>query len=328
MNLHEDKKLFADAVLATSEYLEINPVFVEKDYWITRSLKMLAQSDTDNRAIFKGGTSLSKAHFIGTRFSEDIDIAIVNASSLNGNQRKMLIRKLAKSMTAGLDEIPTPGVTSKGSSYYKAIYGYDRLAELNDSVIGTPIKLGQIMVEINSFANPYPFEKCVIDNFIGTFLSASGNQSFIEQYALEPFPLNVLDKRRTATEKIVSLLRFSLAPDYDIELPKKIRHFYDLYYLMENKECADYFYSDEFISDLKSLLEHDREMFDNPGNWNSRPLSDSPLFHSFEKIWDAQLSDIYTAELSRLAYKAIPDSTVVLKHIQAIMSKIESSGIE
>ena len=251
MNLHEDKKLFADAVLATSEYLEINPVFVEKDYWITRSLKMLAQSDTDNRAIFKGGTSLSKAHFIGTRFSEDIDIAIVNASSLNGNQRKMLIRKLAKSMTAGLDEIPTPGVTSKGSSYYKAIYGYDRLAELNDSVTGTPIKLGQIMVEINSFANPYPFEKCVIDNFIGTFLLASGNQSFIEQYALEPFPLNVLDKRRTATEKIVSLLRFSLAPDYDIELPKKIRHFYDLYYLMENKECADYFYSDEFISDLK-----------------------------------------------------------------------------
>lgn len=221
MNLHENKKLFADAVFATAEYLEINPVFVEKDYWITRSLQMLAQSDTDNRAIFKGGTSLSKAHFIGTRFSEDIDIAIVNASSLNGNQRKMLIRKLAKSMTAGLDEIPAPGVTSKGSSYYKAIYGYDRLAELNDSVTGTPIKLGQIMVEINSFANPYPYEKCVIDNFIGTFLSASGNQSFIGQYGLEPFPLNVLDKRRTATEKIVSLLRFSLAPDYDIELPKK-----------------------------------------------------------------------------------------------------------
>lgn len=97
---------------------------------------------------------------------------------------------------------------------------------------------------------------------------------------------------------------------------------------MENKECADYFYSDEFISDLKSLLEHDREMLDNPGNWNSRPLSDSPLFHSFEKIWDAQLSEIYTGELSSLAYKAIPDSTVVLKNIQAIMSRIESSGIE
>ncbi len=328
MNLHEDKKLFADAVFATGEYLEVNPIFVEKDYWITRSLKMLAQSDTDNRAIFKGGTSLSKAYFIGSRFSEDIDIAIVNASSLNGNQRKMLIRKLAKSMTVGLDEIPAPGVTSKGSSYYKAIYGYDRLAELNDSVTGTPIKLGQIMVEINSFANPYPYEKCVIDTFIGTYLSSSGNHDFIEHYGLEPFSLNVLDKRMTATEKIVSLLRFSLAPDYDIELPKKIRHFYDLYYLLENKECADYFHSDEFLNDLQSLLEHDREIFDNPMNWNRRPLSDSPLFHSLEKIWSESLSDIYTGELSRLAYKSIPDSTLVLRNIHAIIDRIESSGIE
>ncbi|MEY8246647.1 nucleotidyl transferase AbiEii/AbiGii toxin family protein [Heminiphilus faecis] len=92
MNLHEDKKLFADAVFATAEYLEINSVSVEKDYWITQSLKMLVQSDTDNRAIFKGGTSLSKVHFIGTRFSEDIDIAIVNASSLNGSQGKSQMR--------------------------------------------------------------------------------------------------------------------------------------------------------------------------------------------------------------------------------------------
>lgn len=327
MNLHEDKKLFADAVLATSEYLGINPVFVEKDYWITRSLRLLAQSDSDNRAIFKGGTSLSKAHFIGTRFSEDIDIAIVNASSLNGNQRKMLIKKLAKSMTAGLDEIPAPGVTGKGSSYYKAIYGYDRLTELNDAVTGTPIKLGQIMVEINSFANPYPYKECVIDNFIREFLYSSGNQSFIEQYELEQFSLNVLDKRRTATEKIVSLLRFSLAPDYKIELPKKIRHFYDLYYLMEDQECADYFHSDEFVGDLQSLLEHDREMFDNPENWNRRPLSDSPLFHSFEKLWDEKLSDVYTKELSSLAYKTIPDSIVVLNNIQEIISRIESSGV-
>lgn len=328
MNLHEDKKLFADAIFAAAEYLDINPVFVEKDYWITRSLKMLAQSDIDNRAIFKGGTSLSKAHFIGSRFSEDIDVAIVNDSSLNGNQRKMLIRKIAKSMTAGLDEIPTPGVTSKGSTYYRAIYGYDQLSELKDSVAGASIKVGQIMVEINSFANPYPYEKCVIDNFIGAFLLSSGNQNFIEQYDLEPFYLNVLDKRRTATEKIVSLLRFSLASDYDIELSKKIRHFYDLYFLMEDKECADYFYSEEFIEDLKSLLEHDRNMFNNPENWNIRPLLGSPFFNSFEKIWKDGLSNTYTAELSHLAYKAIPDSTMVLRNIQAIMARIKPSGID
>lgn len=328
MNLHENKKLFADAVLAAAQHLVINPIFVEKDYWITRSLKLMSEADTYNRAIFKGGTSISKAHLIGARFSEDIDVAIADVGPLNGNQRKMLIKRLAKSMTAGLVEIQTPGVTSKGSNYYKAIYGYDRLAELTDLSQSTSVKLGQIMVEINSFANPYPYDDCIIDNFIRIFLQDSGNQEIIEQYGMGTFPMKVLDKKRTATEKIVSLIRFSLAPDYEVELTKKIRHFYDLYYLMEDNDCSEYFNSDEFIGDLKTLLEHDRGIFDNPGGWNQRNLSESPLFNSLGEIWSNRLSSIYTNELSTLAYKPIPDSELVLKNVTAIIERVKSSGIE
>ena len=80
---------------------------------------MLQNSDAD-KAIFKGGTSLSKAHKIGNRFSEDIDIAISDGDSLIGNQSKMLIKKIAKEMTSGLEEVVMSGVTSKGSRYYKA----------------------------------------------------------------------------------------------------------------------------------------------------------------------------------------------------------------
>lgn len=40
----------------------------------------------------------------------------------------------------------------------------------------------------------------------------------IEEYGLEAFEINVLDPERTATEKIVSLLRYSLADDYITEL--------------------------------------------------------------------------------------------------------------
>lgn len=328
MNLHENKKLFADAVLAAAQHLGINPIFVEKDYWITQSLKLMSEVDTDNRAIFKGGTSLSKAHLIGARFSEDIDVAIADVGSLNGNQRKTLIKRLAKSMTAGLVEIPTPGVTSKGSNYYKAIYGYDRLAELTDLPQSTSVKLGQIMVEINSFANPYPYDDCIIDNFIRVFLQDSGNQEIIEQYGMGTFSMKVLDKKRTATEKIVSLIRFSLASDYEVELPKKIRHFYDLYYLMEDNDCAEYFNSPEFIGDLKTLLEHDRQIFDNPGGWNQRNLSESPLFHSLAEMWGKRLSSIYASELSTLAYKSIPDSELVLKNVTAIIERVKSSGLD
>ena len=96
MNLHDDKSLFADAVMACSQHTGINPVYVEKDYWITRSLKLLSEVDKNNRAIFKGGTSLSKVHLIGKRFSEDIDIAISEASSLMETKEKCLSNVLQK----------------------------------------------------------------------------------------------------------------------------------------------------------------------------------------------------------------------------------------
>lgn len=69
MNLHENKKLFTEAILAAAEYLDIKPIYIEKDYWITRSLGLLARNKNADKAIFKGGTSLSKAHKTGNRFS-------------------------------------------------------------------------------------------------------------------------------------------------------------------------------------------------------------------------------------------------------------------
>ena len=183
------------------------------------------------------------------------------------------------------------------------------------------------MLEINSFANPYPYVECQIGNFIGEFLKDTGNYDMVAEYGLEEFPMNVLDKKRTATEKIVSLLRVSLAKDYRQELAKKIRHFYDLYYLMENSACYDYFHSTEFSSDLKSLLDHDREMFDKPDGWNKRPVSDSPLFTSLDEVWGKGLSSLYERELSALAYKSIPTAKSVIDRVSQIMGIIQSFGI-
>lgn len=74
MKLHTDQQLFKDAVNfasrpATDGGLGISPLFIEKDYWVSRSLKLMAEHDKDGRAVFKGGTSLSKAYGIGARFS-------------------------------------------------------------------------------------------------------------------------------------------------------------------------------------------------------------------------------------------------------------------
>ena len=318
MNLHENKKLFTDAVLTASEYLDILPVYIEKDYWITRSLKLMVDNSNSNKAIFKGGTSLSKAHKIGNRFSEDIDIAISDAEGLTGNQLKMLIKKIAKEMTSGLEEVVVPGVTSKGSRYYKAMYSYPNV--LSKVIKGT-INIGQLLVEINSFANPYPYVSKNIDSFIAQFFHKTGNEALIEEYGLQAFTLNVLDKRQTLTEKLVSLIRFSLSDNYIYDMAAKIRHFYDLYYLLQDTECTEYLQSYQFKIDFNTLLAHDRETFDKPDGWNTLKIEQSPLLSDFSNLW-SKLKETYLKELPAIAFSEIPQENVVAKSFEEIINRI------
>lgn len=327
MNLHENKSLFVDAVLSAAQHLGIKPSYIEKDYWITRTLKQMAEADRDSRAIFKGGTSLSKAHSIGFRFSEDVDVAIVDASTLSGNQLKMLIKRLAKSMTSGLEEIAMEGVTSKGSRYYKAIYGYEANPEFaNAASLGVePMKIGQLMVEINSFANPYPYVNRAINNFIGIFLKDMGREDLIQQYDLGEFSLNVLDAKRTLTEKLVSLIRFSLSDNYRYDLPAKIRHFYDLHYLMQEADCVVYVQSTSFREDFKELLNHDREQFEKPYGWREKNIASSVLIYDFTSIWDNILTPAYNKELPNIAYKEVPTPESVAESFVKILSFLSKS---
>lgn len=49
---------------------------MEKDWWVSQTLKAVFELDVAEHLVFKGGTSLSKAWNLIERFSEDIDLAI------------------------------------------------------------------------------------------------------------------------------------------------------------------------------------------------------------------------------------------------------------
>ncbi len=63
--------------LQCAEATQLNPVIVEKDFWVCWTLKELfGLSAIGEHLIFKGGTSLSKVFKVIERFSEDIDVSI------------------------------------------------------------------------------------------------------------------------------------------------------------------------------------------------------------------------------------------------------------
>lgn len=316
--IHEDKLLFTETVLATTEYFGISPAYIEKDYWITNTLRRLSKNPYAKKVVFKGGTSLSKAYHLVDRFSEDIDIAVIDAKSFNGNQLKTLIKNVAKDMTADLEEIKVEGVTSKGSHFYKAVYAYPDILKPKTK---TAISSGNILVEINSFANPYPYESKTITSYISQFLEKTSNQELITEHDLQPFEVNVLDKRRTMIEKIVSLVRFSFSENPVHAIASKVRHFYDLYFLANDPECAEYLKSPNFKKDFNELYANDQEIFSEPENWIGKTIEQSPLSTDFMALW-AKLKETYNTELSQFAFSEIPDEKKVSEIFDIIMHEI------
>jgi hypothetical protein len=303
MNLHENKNFFTAVISEISQNIGILDVYIEKDYWLTRVLQRMANNPNVENVVFKGGTALSKAFRLTNRFSEDVDIAVIDADSFTGNQLKMLIKRLAKDMANDLEEEVVKGITSKGSRFYKAIYKYPSIVGL---MTQNTVKQGQLLIEINTYGNPYPYVKQEISSFIGDYLTAINRQDLLEQYELNPFTINVLDKRRTMLEKLVSLLRFSFTEDILTALSGKIRHFYDLYYLLNSKECADYIQTSAFYGDLRELFTQDQTEFDIPKGWREKTISDSPLLRDFPTLWQG-LRSTYHSELRPLAFTEIPN---------------------
>ena len=317
MKLDLYQELFEDAVRASSDFFRIAPVYIEKDYWICKILQQLSRSQYVDRTVFKGGTSLSKGYELINRFSEDVDIAVITGE-LTGNQVKTLISNVCKDITRGLHEVNVPELTSKGSRFRKAIYEYSPI--MNDPTYHAVTS--RVIVEVNSFANPYPFNGRVIKSFITEYLEEKELRSFIEEYDMLPFTLNVLDKSRTLCEKVASLLRFSCAENPLEGISGKIRHFYDIYFLLNDSDCKAYLQGD-FIHDILELLEHDKETFSVPEGWREIPINQIPLLNSYNELWN-RLSELYTRELGALAYSPIPSADEVYKRIMPFIVQIKT----
>ena len=73
------------------------PEIIEKDWWVTMTLKALFETSCHKFLSFKGGTSLSKGWHLIDRFSEDIDLSLhhrfFGIESTNKSQREKLRKK-------------------------------------------------------------------------------------------------------------------------------------------------------------------------------------------------------------------------------------------
>jgi hypothetical protein len=91
---------------------------------------------------------------------------------------------------------------------------------------------------------------------------------------------------------------------------------------MKNPECAEFIASDSFKKQFDTILQHDRDMFEEPKGWQGKLIAESPLINNFENIW-RQLKEKYHAELSALAYRPIPDEKYVSEAFIELTKRIQ-----
>ncbi|HEY9839832.1 MAG: nucleotidyl transferase AbiEii/AbiGii toxin family protein [Candidatus Sericytochromatia bacterium] len=313
MKLHTDATNFSALLASTAAATGIHPPFVEKDYWLTTVLRELSRSPYRSIAVFKGGTSLSKAYGIIQRFSEDVDLALI-VDGLSGNQIKSRIDRIAKSITRHLPEVHLEDVTSKGSRFRRTAHTFPALAE---KLVFPSQAREELVLEINAFANPFPHQEVQLESLITTHLRQLGHHEAIQQFELEPFSLQVLRPERTLAEKVLALARASYHAQPLEQLQDKIRHTYDLYFLLQQPDLQAFVASKDFFGTLRLVQVDDARNSEFQGEWAAQPLAAAWIYQDDPDLWQA-LGNTYTGSFRSLVYGPIPS----LQAIRAAFSQL------
>ncbi|HED06712.1 MAG TPA: nucleotidyl transferase AbiEii/AbiGii toxin family protein [Ignavibacteria bacterium] len=318
MNLHENRDLFKDAIIATSQLKGIAEIYVEKDYWVTLALYSIFSNEIGKSCIFKGGTALSKCNHLIDRFSEDIDIVLLKQGNESSNHLKNKLKKITKIVGELIPEIKIQGITNKKGMIRKTAHNYPKIFEglfgqIRDNLI----------VEATWFGSFEPFEKGKVNSLIYEMILETNQQQIADEYELNPFEVNVLSPKRTFCEKIMSLVRFSYTNSPIEDLNNKIRHIYDLNQMLKNKEVEHFFSSKEFDELLLTVANDDMLSFKSGNEWLQNHPTQAMIFKERNEVWD-KLKSNYFSTFNKLVYGELPNDIEILETLKRITERMKN----
>lgn len=316
MKLHQNKQLFSDAIRVTAQKLDLPPIYIEKDYWVTFALYKIFHHEVGEDTIFKGGTALSKCYKMIERFSEDIDLVVLRHDDETDNKLKSKLKAIGKLIKDELPEVEIEGITHKRGTIRKTAHSYNKFFEGNYGQIRDVIVL-----EATWLGYYEPYTKRNIISLVGAMMLESSQNGIAEAYGLLPFEVSVLETTRTICEKIMSLVRFSYGETPIQDLKNKIRHTYDLHKLLSQKEFSDFFNSSSFDTMLIKVANDDVRSFKNNNQWLVHHPSESLIFRDTENVWN-DLKNSYTGDFRNLVYGELPAEQAVLETLKKIRKRL------
>lgn len=225
---------------AINEKMNISVSAIEKDWWVTQTLRLIFEMDIAPHIVFKGGTSLSKAWSLIERFSEDIDLALDRRflgfnKPMTGSQvnklRKVSFQYISDKFfpqlknafdNAGIDNVKIQLAAIKDADqdpliieiYYPSLSGTNAYIQ------------PRVLVEIGSRSLIEPFTK-------KSFTSLVGEHFANRPFADSPITVAAVNPERTLLEKIFLLHEEFQKPFEKIRVDRLSRHLYDIEKMMD-----------------------------------------------------------------------------------------------
>ena len=255
-----NKKDKLQIIKQVAEQQNLQYFAVEKDWWVTQTLNIIFQLDFSKHLLFKGGTSLSKAWHLISRFSEDIDLAL-NREFLGfdtGLISKTQVKKLRKKSFEFVTNVFSPalqkGFEEKG--FKNLTFEFENLGDGDQDPVSILIYypavtehskyvLPRVKVELGSRSLKAPFTDCEIVSFVGEQFP---NLTFADK----PFAIPCVNPERTLLEKMFLLHEEFQKPQDKIRVNRLSRHLYDISKIYNSKH-RDKAYNKELIV---SIIEH------------------------------------------------------------------------
>jgi predicted nucleotidyltransferase component of viral defense system len=200
---------------------------VEKDFWLTEVLRGVLEVSQrlGLPVVLKGGTSLSKAHRLIERFSEDVDV-LVDLGGLSANKGKRALKDFRDGVSRHLG-IPGDVDTAKTVWETRLAVHFPYPSRTRDHrLVG--LRPEGVLLEIGAWGGALPNRTMELRSII----SEHAAQDIGDYEEVMPVHIRVVAPERTAVEKVMIL---HTAAD---EQRRSItaRHYYDLHRLLSDRD--------------------------------------------------------------------------------------------
>lgn len=235
--LSQDRLDLIEALVAESDLVGITAGLLEKDEHLTDALRAIFALDFEHvRLVFCGGTSLSKAHSLIERMSEDADIKVVlTETGLKLSRTKLrsyLGDEVRARVSSALVELGFAEDADKAHSLNERRYQHSQWSY--ERAYGSAASLRpNLQLELTLRGAALPTANCSLQSLARRLAGREGGSFNVETVAVA----------ETQAEKVLSFLRrFSqhrcgqMLRGWDTAL---VRHIYDVHCInMQNPELA------------------------------------------------------------------------------------------